>query len=191
LLIGGGAGAWVGLRLKQELVRKNTLEPDLFSAQPEKMNIKMHARMAWHGGSKAIQSALIANMAFAGLFSVYLFSTGFTIDFQLIWSMLFLVVIGTLLSGIPAAAGGYALAAIVYRDVRSHTATKDSSFLQGSALGGLAAFGVCIFFGFLYSTNPHTTSAATLTPAILLATFLAFWTGGWAGRQLFKRIENW
>jgi hypothetical protein len=191
LLIGGCAGAWVGLSLKQELVRKNTLEPDLFSDCPEKINIKMHVHMAWQGASQAILSSLAANMAFAGLLSVYLSITGVTIDFQMIRSMGYLAAIGTLLSCIPAAVGGYALTAIVYQDVHCATATKDSSFLQGAAFGGLAAFGTCIFFGFLYATNPHTTSAAALTPAIMLATFLAFWAGGWTGIQLFKRIEKW
>jgi hypothetical protein len=185
MLIGCGAGAWAGLRLKREL----TQEPELFTTRWKKLERKMHFRMFLQGGGWAVLSALAANLMFAIFFAIFMqYDAGINDAVSMIG---FIATLGSMFSCVPAALGGYALAYLIYQDIGNSTATKNNSFTYGSVLGGLAAFAVCIIFGGLYLTNPHSTSVATVTPAIMLVTFLAFWAGGWSGMQLFKQIQRW
>jgi len=188
-LTGCGAAVWVGLRLKREFVRKNTLEPGLFTTRWGKMGPREHLRILWQGGGLGLLSAVIANFFFAVSLTVFWMSRGSAFA-EILSTIGFLGLWGIMFSGIPAIVAGYALAYVIQQDVLNENATKNNSLLQGAVAGGLSAFGVCVIFGGLYLTNPRMGSITPDTPYIFLATLLASLAGGLAGGQLFKRMQG-
>ena len=194
LLVGGGAGDWAALQLKQELIRKEAQEPDLFTARWEKMDRRTHIRIFWYGGGGALLSALIANLIFGVVFEIFMFSSiGGSFEFIL----LHIVVVsglGMAIVGFPAVLGGYAQACLIYQDVRSATATRNNSFIKGSILGVLATFGVCLFGGICLANtqilNFTIASFKREIPYIILAVLLGGFSGGSTGALLFNRIQN-
>ena len=103
--------------------------------------------MKWRGGISGFMSAFIALVIFALIEETQLaVQYMFTFDIQ---NVVLIILVGSILSSFPAAAGGIFLAYLLYQNVNNVRISTSAMVIIGSLLGAIVGLGISVLVCFL------------------------------------------